>query len=181
MSGRCSRSSGKELGKTPSFCGCIGERSPIPWGREDGVLLVDGSDFPKQGTESVGVARQWGGALGKVDNCQAGVFVGDVSSQGHPLVDARLYLPEQWRTEEFADRRKRCGGPEDVSFHTKPELAWEMVEEVGAEGVLPFSWITFDEGYGDNPLFLDRLDGLGLRYLAEVSCSTFVWKDRPET
>ena len=150
-------------------------------GTGDGVLLVDGSDFPKQGTESVGVARQWCGALGKVDNCQAGVFVGYASSQGHTLVDARVYLPAQWFTEEYAQRRKRCGVPEDVSFHTKPELAWEMVEEIVAEGALPFSWITFDEGYGDNPLFLERLEGLGLRYLAEVSCDTLVWKDRPET
>jgi SRSO17 transposase len=88
-------------------------------GDDEGVLTLDGSDFPNQGTESVGVKRQYGGALGQRANCQAGVFLGDVSQRGYPWLDRRLYLPEEWVTDRaYAARRQACGGPEGLSFTT---------------------------------------------------------------
>ena len=78
-------------------------------GDEDGVLTVDGSDFPKQGTHSVGVPRQWCGMMGKVDNCQVGVFLGYASSRGHTLLDRRLFLPEKRFTPAYAERREKWG------------------------------------------------------------------------
>jgi len=70
-------------------------QSGLTLGRPDGILIIDGSDIPKQGTESVGVKRQWCGQLGKKANCQAGVFLGYSSSAGYTLLDKRLYLPAE--------------------------------------------------------------------------------------
>jgi SRSO17 transposase len=88
-----------------------------------GVLVVDGCDFPKQGETSVGVARQYCGALGKVANCQASVVACYASERGYTLVDRRLYMPEKWLSEDYAERREECGVPADLTFHTQPELA----------------------------------------------------------
>ena len=82
----------------------------------DGVLILDGSDFPKQGQESVGVKRQYCGELGKRANCQAGVFLAYASSRGYALLDRRLYLPEDWFSEAYAERRAACGVPQAVSI-----------------------------------------------------------------
>ncbi len=87
-----------------------------------GVLILDGCDFPKQGTDSVGVARQWCGALGKRANCQASVLAAYASRYGYTLVDRRLYLPAAWFTDAYAARRHTCGVPAAVRFRTKPEL-----------------------------------------------------------
>lgn len=148
-------------------------------GDPEGVLIVDGSEFPKQGSASVGVARQYCGALGKVANCQAGVFLAYASRKGYTLVDRRLYMPAEWFTPAYAQRRQRCGVPPDLTFRTAPELAWEMVNAVRTQGELPVGWVVFDEGFGNNPTFLARLERAGLRYLAEVPCSTRVWRRRP--
>jgi SRSO17 transposase len=148
-------------------------------GDSDGVLIVDGSDFPKKGTASVGVARQYCGALGKVANCQAGVFLAYASRKGYTLLDHRLYLPQDWFTPAYRPRRRRCGVPSAVSFRTASALAWDMITAVHAAGVLPIGWVTFDEGYGQNPGFLASLEDAGLRYLAEVPCLTRVWRRPP--
>jgi SRSO17 transposase len=138
----------------------------------DAAFVVDETGFPKQGTKSVGVARQYSGTLGKVGNCQVGVFLGYASSRGHALVDARLYLPETW-----TDDRARCraaGVPEDVGFATKPSLALAMLRAARARGHLQARWVTGDEVYGGNPDFRDALDGDGLWYLLEVPSTTGV-------
>src|SRR5918998_5293709 len=83
---------------------------------ETGVLILDGCDFPKQGTHSVGVARQWCGALGKVANCQASVVACYASASSYTLVDRRLYLPEAWFAPEYRSRWERCGIPDDRAF-----------------------------------------------------------------
>jgi len=150
-------------------------------GEEAGVLIIDGSDFPKKGEESVGVARQYCGATGKVDNCQAGVFLGYAGSRGSTLLDCRLYMPDQWHTPRWRKRRKRCGVPEELEFRTHPELAGDMIEAAREAGTLPGQWVTFDENFGRNPDLLDRVDGLGLWYLAEVPVSTQVWEKAPQT
>lgn len=145
---------------------------------ETGVLIVDGCDFPKQGTESVGVARQWCGALGKVANCQASVVACYASQHGYTLVDRRLYLPETWFSADYAERRARCGVPPEVAFRTKPQLAGEIVAAVRARRVLPFRYVTGDEGFGANTPLLDQLAAADLIYLAEVPHTTRVWREQ---
>ena len=144
-----------------------------------GVLIVDGCDFPKQGRESVGVAWQWCGALGKVANCQASVVACYASARGYTLVDRRLYLPEKWFGEDYRQRRRRCGVPADVAFRTRPELAGEMIAALHQRGDLPFRWVTGDEHFGLNTPFLDRVAALGLHYFVEVPQDTRVWRVRP--
>jgi SRSO17 transposase len=125
-------------------------------GADDGVLMVDGSDFPKQGAHSVGVKRQYCGELGKRANCQAGVFVGYVSSQGYTLLDRRLYVPAEWLTDDaYAERRRQCGLPPEITFQTKPELAQEMLTAVVKSQALRCRWVVADEAFGNNPGFLD--------------------------
>jgi len=148
-------------------------------GEADGVYIVDGSGFPKKGKHSVGVARQWCGVLGKVENCQVGVFTGYASRRGYTLVDRRLYLPEKWFDDDHADRWKKCGIPDETLFQTQPELALEMLQSIVAEDHLEGRWVTADEAFGVNANFLDDVDELGLWYLAEVSVKTRVWESRP--
>ena len=150
-------------------------------GEADGVLIVDGTDFPKKGKHSVGVARQYCGATGKIDNCQASVFLAYASARGHTLLNRRLYLPQEWFESASRDRWERCQIPAATAFGTKPELAWEMIEKLHQQGCLPFGWLTCDEAFGDNHDFLRRLEALARVYLADVSVSTLVWLKRPRT
>src|SRR5215218_6733624 len=96
-------------------------------GEDDGVLIIDGSDIPKRGTHSAGVARQWCGATGKTDNRQAGVYLGYASRRGYTLLDRRLYLPKEWFTAAYRDRWHACAIPADTTFRTKPQLAAALV------------------------------------------------------
>jgi len=151
-------------------------------GAADGVLMVDGSDFPKQGIHSVGVKRQYCGELGKRANCQAGVFMGYVSTQGYTLLDRRLYVPAEWLTDDaYAERRRQCGLPSATTFQTKPALALEMLTAVVQSQALRCRWVVADEAFGNTPDFLDGVAGLGLWYFAEVPHSTRVWEERPAT
>jgi SRSO17 transposase len=151
-------------------------------GETDGVLTLDGSDFLKQGRESVGVKRQYCGEVGKRANCQAGVFLGYASRKGYTLLDRRLYLPQEWVAEgAYAARRRRCGVPTDIAFKTKPQLGWEMLQAVRQAGTLRCRWVTCDEAFGRDTAFLDRVAALGLWYVAEVPHDTQVWQQRPAT
>jgi SRSO17 transposase len=151
-------------------------------GDADGVLTLDGSDFPKQGTESAGVKRQYCGELGKRANCQAGVFLGYASPHGYALLDRRLYLPEEWVTDDaYAERRQACGIPDDIVFTTKPMLGWALIEALHKAGSLRCRWVACDEGFGRDSALLDNIDGLGLWYFAEVPHDTRVWLERPAT
>jgi SRSO17 transposase len=154
----------------------------VDLGAAEGVLMVDGSDFPKQGSHAVGVKRQYCGELGKRANCQAGVCVGSGSSQGSTVLDQRLYVPTEWLTDEaYAERRTQYGLPPDLTFKTKPELAQEMLAAVVQSQALRCRWVVADEAFGGNPAFLDGVAGLGLWYCAEVPHSTRVWEARPAT
>src|SRR5207245_7437708 len=144
-----------------------------------GVLILDGCDFPKQGGHSVGVARLWCGALGKVANCQASVVAAYASEQGYTLVDRRLYLPERWWSEAYQERWQACGIPDQMPFRTEPELAGELIDSLHQRGVLPFQWVTFDEHFGYDPAVLDRVAARGLWYFAEVPTTRASgWSDR---
>jgi len=144
-------------------------------GEEDGVLIIDGSDFPKQGRHSAGVARQWCGQSGKTDNCQAGVFLGYASRQGYTLLDRRLYLPARWFTDAYRQRWQACRIPEGTPFRTKHDLTAELVEDIRKGQRLRARWVVGDEGFGDAPALLDRLAATGLWYLVEVLQNTQVW------
>ena len=149
-------------------------------GHPDGVLIVDGCEFPKQGAHSVGVARQYCGPLGKVANCQASVVLGYASQRGATLLDRRLFLPQEWFDPAHRQRWQACGIPEEVSFQTKAELGAEMIEAVVAGGAVPFQWVTMDEGYGLSPSLLEAIAGAGKYFLAEMARNKQAWRRRPK-
>jgi SRSO17 transposase len=151
-------------------------------GEEEGVFILDGSDFLKQGDDSTGVKRQYCGEVGKVANCQAGVFLGYASSKGYALLDRRLYIPQEWLEDDaYFDRCEKCGIPDTLMFQTKPELGWEMIQGVLATGNLRGRWLVCDEGFGCDTHFLDNVAGTGLWYFAEVPHDTQGWLHRPAT
>lgn len=139
-------------------------------GRPDGVIVFDPSAFPKKGNASVGVQRQWCGRLGKVDNCQVGVYLAYVSAEEHALVDTRLYLPQDWAKSK--PRRVKAGIPAAVKFRTRHELALEMLDEHGS--VLPHAWVAGDDEMGKVPEFRGNLQGRGEQYLLAVPSNTLV-------
>jgi SRSO17 transposase len=130
-------------------------------GEEDGVLLIDESGMVKQGNHSVGVARQWCGSVGKVANSQVGVYLGYASRKGHSFLDARLFLPEKWFSETYAEKRQACGVPEEISHQTKPEIALDLLKKAIDRSKLPCQWVAADELYGDSPVFRDGVADLG--------------------
>jgi hypothetical protein len=151
-------------------------------GDPDGVLMFDESGFVKKGKDSVGVARQYCGTLGKVENRQGGVFAAYASRHGYALVDKRLFMPEPWFTEDYKDRRDKCNVPKDVTFHTKPQLAVEMLQAIRRENRLPFKYIVADGLYGNSPDFLDALDAcVGVTALVSIPAETRCWLQRPLT
>jgi len=140
-------------------------------GEPDGVLAFDPSAFPKSGKQSVGVIRQWCGRLGKVDNCQVGVYLAYVSSKGHALVDTELYLPKEWTTDK--PRMKRVGVPKDRQrYRTRHESCLELLDRHGNQ--LPHSWITGDDELGRPAGFRRELRERNERYLLAVPCNTKV-------
>jgi SRSO17 transposase len=151
-------------------------------GDPDGVLMFDETGFVKKGTDSVGVARQYCGTLGKVENCQVGVFAGYASRQGYALVDKRLFLPERWWTDAYAARRTQCNVPADLTFQSKPQLAAARLEALAHEGLLPFKYIVADCLYGQSPTFLDAVDAcVGRTALVAIPSETRCWLQRPQT
>jgi SRSO17 transposase len=148
-------------------------------GEEDGVALIDESGVVKQGDDSVGVAPQYCGSVGKVANSQVGVYLGYVSRKGYTLADSRLFMPEAWFDDAHAARRKQCGVPDAVQFQTKPSLGLALIQQAVQRGALPFRWVAADALYGDAPAFRDGVADLGKWYFTEVACSTRVWRRRP--
>ncbi|GFP23599.1 hypothetical protein HKBW3S09_01064 [Candidatus Hakubella thermalkaliphila] len=137
-------------------------------GEEDGMHTVDSTEIPKKGKESVGVARQYCGNLGKRENCQSGVFVGYTSRKGYGLVDGRLYVPKIWFEEQYAERRKKCGIPSELQFQTKIEIALELLEKQMQRGLLAGRWIGSDSFFGSDAAFRDTIARWGKLYLAEI-------------
>jgi SRSO17 transposase len=143
------------------------------------VGVIDESGFVKAGKESVGVAQQWCGRLGKAANCQVGVFLTGITPGGTAILDAQLFLTEE-RAADKAHRRK-TRVPKEVKFQTKPQIAAEMIRRTLAAGKAHLDWITADELYGANGDFLDALEAMGQRYVVEVRKNTIVWTVDPAT
>ena len=142
------------------------------------VWVLDGSDFPKQGVKSVGVARQYCGALGKIANCQAGVFLAHVGPRGRALVDKRLYLPEEWTSD--AGRCASAGVPEDRrQYRSKTELALEMLERARERGHMSAQWVAGDSAFGMSPFFREGLAAAGAGYVLDVRPDMTVWPLEP--
>src|SRR5215210_6024222 len=149
-------------------------------GQEDTMLMIDESGLPKKGKESVGVARQWCGQLGKVDNCQVAVFAALGRGERASLVDARLFLPKVWTKDQA--RCEKAGVPEDARmYRTKHELALDIVEHALELGIR-FEWVGVDAFYGENGSLLSALDDTGLRFVAGVHRDQRIsWKIRSRT
>ncbi len=139
-------------------------------GEDGGVLVFDPSAFPKKGDQSVGVQRQWCGRLGKVENCQVGVYLGYVGRREHALVAVRLYLSKEWAQD--GARRRRAGVPRSVRFQTRHALALEMLAEYGAS--LPHGWIAGDDEMGRSSRFRRDLAERQERYLLAVPSNTLI-------
>jgi SRSO17 transposase len=141
-------------------------------GEPDGVLVVDETGFLKKGTKSVGVARQYSGTAGRIENCQVGVFLGYVTGRGRALLDRALYLPKEWAADR--ERRKAAGVPKGVAFATKPAQARQLVERAVKAGV-PAAWVTADAVYGSDYAFRRAVEDLGLGYVVGVRSDHAVW------
>ena len=145
-----------------------------------GMFSVDGSEFIKKGKESVGVARQYCGAIGKVENCQSGVFVGYASEKGYGLLTGRLYMPEIWFSPEYEQRRKDNWVPQDLTFQTKLQIALELIQQVVQTGLFPGRWIGCDATFGSDQDFLESLP-IEYYYFADVRSNTQVFLHKPRT
>lgn len=140
---------------------------------EEGALSVDGFAVEKQGDKSVGVARQWDGRRGKVDNCQVGVLLTYSDNCGNRApMGKRLYLPEEWAEDE--ERREEAGVPEDIEFKTKPELGSDLIHDA-VENNVPFGWVNGDSVYGRSIKFRESIDADGITYMLDIPCDTLVW------
>lgn len=140
-------------------------------------LVIDDTGFAKKGNHSVGVARQYIGRLGKIDNCQIAVCTSLASGQQSTLTDVRLYLPESWTDDP--ERCEKAGIPADErDFLTKPEIALKSVRHQRELGIR-FDCVSMDSGYGSDHGFLHALDGDGETFVAEVHCDQRVWADAP--
>jgi SRSO17 transposase len=136
----------------------------------DAVLVLDPSGFPKRGDASCGVARQWCGRLGKVDNCQVGVFLAYVTARGGALVDRQMYLPREWA--EDADRRAQAHVPEGVTFQESWRIALDLIDRSGPD--LPAGWVAGDDEFGRASALRAALRYRRRLYVLDVPCNTQV-------
>jgi SRSO17 transposase len=140
----------------------------------EAVLVIDETGFLKKGRHSAGVARQYSGTAGRIENCQIGVFLGYAGRLGHALLDRELYLPEEWTDDR--DRCRRAGIPADRRLVTKPQLAKQMLARAFAAGV-PATWVAGDSVYGDDRRLRVWLEAQPQAYVLAVSGKEYVWLD----
>ena len=151
-------------------------------GDSNGVLIFDESGFVKKGNDSAGVAKQYCGNLGKVDNCQVGVFAAYASPSGYALLDKRLFIPEKWFDDDYEEKRIKCKIPEDIEYKTKPRLAVEILQNLQKQKVIPFKYVLADSLYGNSPDFIDAIEKCeDLIYFVGMPSDTLCWLKRPIT
>jgi SRSO17 transposase len=136
----------------------------------EAVLVLDPSGFPKKGTDSCGVARQWCGRLGKVDNCQVGVFLAYVTAQDYAPLDRQLYLPRDWAAD--AKRRKATHVPKAVTFQESWRLGLKLLDR--SRSAVPFGWVAGDDEFGRASAFREALRERDVRYVLDVPCNTTI-------
>ncbi len=143
------------------------------------MLVLDESPDEKASDHSAGASRQHNGRLGKVEMSQVGVFVSLVTARANTWIDGELYLPKCWFTKAYAERRQKAGIPETRTFHTKPELGWQMIQRAQANQV-PFDAVLMDDLYGRNDVLRQRLDQAGIEYYGDIPANTVVYLDQPQ-
>lgn len=143
----------------------------------NGVIILDESGMKKSGDCSVGVSRQYCGNLGKVDNCQVGVFLAYTKGKKRTLIDSRLYLPEDWVNDK--ERCLKAKIPlEMIKFQTKHDLGLEMIDNAIKEEI-PFSYVAMDGFYGENPALLNELENRGVTFVADIASNTQIYLEKP--
>lgn len=148
-------------------------------GHPDGAVIFDESGFAKKGDDSIGVARQYSGNLGKVDNCQVGVFAAYTSPYGYSLIDKQLYIPEHWFSDDYSEKREKCLLPPEIKFQTKPQLAAEILGRIAKQKLLPFRYVLADSVYA-NPDFIEAVESLvGVTYFLQIAEDTLCWLQNP--
>jgi len=151
-------------------------------GDRNGVLIFDETGFVKKGDESAGVGKQYCGSVGKVENCQVGVFAAYASRHGYCLLDARLFIPDKWFSDDYAKKRTKCQFPEDLEFNTKPQLAVAMFRELDNQESIPFKYVVADTIYGNSPDFIEAVENcVGATYFVSVANDTLCWLTQPIT
>jgi len=150
-------------------------------GDSDGVLVFDESGFPKKGKDSTGVGKQYCGTIGKVENCQVGVFCAYSSPRGYCLIGKRLFMPERWFDAEHRRRYwKKCMIPTELSFKTKPHLAVDILREIREEKQTRFRYVVGDSVYGQSPEFIEEIEkDSSSVYFVGVSSDTKCWTEQP--
>jgi SRSO17 transposase len=138
----------------------------------DAVGVIDETGFLKKGTYSAGVARQYSGTAGKIENCQIGVFLAYASKHGHTLLDRELYLPKEWIDDR--ERCRRAGIPDEQAFATKPVLAQQMLQRTFEAGIT-LAWVTGDSIYGDDRALRQWLESRNQPYVLAVSGKEALW------
>ncbi len=146
-------------------------------GHYDSALYIDETGIPKKGKMSVGVARQWCGQSGKIDNCQVAVFA--TLGQGHysTMIDCRLYLPEAWTKDEARCRKAKIP-PDCRKFKTKHDLAYEMITNARGNG-LRYQWVGCDSFYGNNPEFVRKLADDNEVFMADIHSDHHIYLEDP--
>lgn len=148
-------------------------------GEDAGILVFDETGFVKKGEESAGVAKQYCGSIGKVENCQVGVFAGYASGQGYAFLDKRLYIPEEWFDKDHEKKREKDAFPKGLGFRTKPQLAAEMFEGIAEECIVPFKYVVADSVYGESEDFLHAVEShVGVTYLVGIRYNMLCWPDK---
>ena len=143
---------------------------------DDGVFLVDECGVVKQGHDSVGVAPQYCGSVGKVANAQLGVYLGYASRKGYTLLDSQLFIPAVWFSATYADKRAATRMPPTLESKTKPEIALDLLRQAVARGCVRARWLAADALYGNSPAFRDGVAGLALYYFTAIACDTLIWR-----
>jgi SRSO17 transposase len=164
------------VGQSPWAWEPVWERRMVEELEPEAVWVIDDTGFPKQGKHSVGVERQYSGTLGKTANCQVAVSLHEVCGEGAAVLNWRLYLPESWTEDEA--RRAQAGIPEAVKFHTKWELALEMIDQ-GRGWQLSNRIVVADAGYGEVTAFREGLQERKLQYAVGVPSNIGVWLESP--
>jgi SRSO17 transposase len=141
-------------------------------GDPEAVLVIDETGFLKKGRHSAGVARQYSGTAGRIENCQIGVFLAYASRHGQTLLDRARYLPKEWTDDR--DRCRQAGIPEDRCLATKPQLARQMLARAFATG-MSAKWVTGDSVYGDDRRLRLWLESCPQAYVLAVSGKEYVW------